>query len=50
MSCSIEEADERKLLHINNAANQYSKHLFKTVDSDVIVISVTVFNRLEGVD
>ena len=50
MPCNIEEADERMLLHVNNAANQFSKQLIKTVDSDVIVISVTVFDRLEGVD
>ena len=29
--------------------DQSSKHLIKTVDSDVIVISVTVFDQLEGV-
>ena len=50
MPCNIEEVDERMLLHVNNAANQLSKHLIKTVDSDDIVISVTVFDRLEGVD
>ena len=42
--CNIEEADERMLLHVNHAAKQFSKHLMKTVDSDVIVISVTVLN------
>ena len=50
MPCNIEVADERMLLHVNNAAKQLLKHLIKTVDSDVIVISVTVFDRLEGVD
>lgn len=48
--CNIEEADERMLLHVNHAAKQFSKHLIKTVDSDVIVISVTVFNQLQGVN
>ena len=37
--CNIEEADERMLLHVNHAAKQFSKHLIKTVDSDVIIIS-----------
>ena len=48
--CNIEEADERMLLHVNHATKQFSKHLIKTVDSDVIVISVTVFNQLQGVN
>ena len=38
------------LLHVNHASKQFSKHLIKTVDSDVIVISVTVFNQLQGVN
>ena len=50
MLCSIEEADGRMLFRANNAANQSSKHFIKTVDSDVVVIPVTVFDRLEGVD
>ena len=40
--CNIKEADERMLLHVNHAAKQFSKHLIKIVDSNVIVISVTV--------
>ena len=48
--CNIEEADERMLLHVNHAAKQFIKHLTKTVDSDVIVISVTVFNQLQAVN
>ena len=48
--CNAEEADERMLLRVNHAAKQFSKHLIKTVDSDVIVISVTVFNQLQGVN
>ena len=35
MPCNIEEADERKLLHVNNAANHFSKQLIKTLDCDV---------------
>ena len=50
MPCNIEEADERMLLHVNHAAKQFSKHLIKTVDSDVIVIAVTVFDKLNGVN
>ena len=50
MPSNIEETDERMSLHVNNAANQFSKHLIKTVNSDVIVTSVTVFDRLESVD
>ena len=37
-------------LNVNHATKQFSKHLIKTVDSDVIVISVTVFNQLQGVN
>ena len=44
MPCSIEEADQRMLHHVNSSANQFSKHLIKTVDSDVIIISVTVYD------
>lgn len=50
MPCNIEEADERMFLNVNNAANQFSKHLIKTVDSDIIAISVTVFDQLQSVD
>ena len=48
--CNIEEANERMLLHINHAAKQFSRHLIKTVVSDVIVNSVTVFNQLHCVN
>ena len=50
MPCNIEEVDERMFLNVNNAANQFSKHLIKTVDSDIIAILVTVFDQLQSVD
>ena len=37
MPCNMEEADERMLLHVNDASKYYSKHLIKTVDSDIVV-------------
>ena len=43
-----EEADTRLLLHLKHAILRgHEKAYIRTVDSDVIVISVTVFNELK---
>ena len=41
--CSHEEADSRMLLHVSHAANHgHHKILIKTVDTDVLVLAVSV--------
>ena len=41
--CSHEEADSRMLLHVSHAANHgHHKILIKTVDTDVVVLAVSV--------
>ena len=37
------------LLHVNHSVKQFLRHLIKIVGSDVIVIAVTVFDKLNGV-
>ena len=49
MPCNMEEADDRMLLHVNDASKYYSKHLIKTVDRNIVVISITVFQELHNV-
>ena len=49
MPCTIEEADERVFIHANDAAKEFSRILIKTVDSDVVVIAVSVFHRITGI-
>ena len=44
MPCTIEEADEWVFIHANDAAKEFSRILIKTVDSDVVVIAVSVFH------
>ena len=49
MPCDIEEADERIFLHVKHIAQEYHKILIKTVDSDVVVIALSVFHRILGI-
>ena len=49
MLCDIEEADERIFLHVKHIAQEYHKILIKTVDSDVVVIALSVFHRILGI-
>ena len=49
MPCDIEEADERIFLHVKHIAQEYPKILIKTVDSDVVVIALSVFHRILGI-
>ena len=49
MPCDIEEADERIFLHVKHIAQEYHKILIKTVDSDVVVIALSVFHRVLGI-
>ena len=45
--CSHEEADSRMLLHVSHAANHgHHKILIKTVDTDVLVLAVSVTQGL----
>ncbi len=47
MPCTHEEADTRIFVHASDAAdNGYGKISIRTVDSDVIVIAVSIFNDL----
>ena len=46
MPCDTEEADERIFLHVKHIAQEYHKILIKTVDSDVVVIALSVFHRV----
>ena len=45
--CSHEEADSRMLLHVSHAANHgHHKIIIKTVDTDVVVLAVSVAQGL----
>ena len=45
--CSIEEADTRMLLHLEDAVNQgYTKISIRTVDTDVVVLAIAAAQRL----
>ena len=45
--CSHEEANSRMLLHVSHAANHgHHKILIKTVDTDVVVLAVSVAQGL----
>ena len=48
MPCDIQEADER-ILYVKQFAQEYHKILIKTVDSDVVVITLSVFHRILGI-
>ena len=46
--CGHEEADTRLLLHVADAANQgFTKVVVRTVDTDVVVISVAAFHQIQ---
>ncbi|KAL9954824.1 hypothetical protein ACROYT_G042404 [Oculina patagonica] len=45
--CTQEEADTRMLLHVQDAVNQgHKKILLRTVDTDVLVLTIAVFQQL----
>ena len=46
-SCNIEEADERMFVHVQHAAELHPRILVKTVDSDVVVIAIGAFKRIQ---
>ena len=46
MPCNTKEADERMFVHVRNAAEDCSRILVKTVDSDVVVIALSTFHRI----
>ncbi|CAB4001311.1 Hypothetical predicted protein [Paramuricea clavata] len=48
MPCNIEEADERMFVHVRNAAEECSRILVKTVDSDDVVIALSAFHKIPG--
>ncbi len=48
MPCNIEEADQHMFVHVRNAADECSRILVKTVDSDVVVIALSAFHRIPG--
>ena len=49
MPCNIEESDERLLLHTQHAASTFPRILIKTIDSDVIVIAIAAFHKIEEI-
>ena len=49
MPCNIEEADERMFIHVKHAAEKCPRILVKTVDSDVVVIALSAFHRIPGI-
>ena len=48
MPCNIEEADERMFVHVKHAAEHFPRILVKTVDSDVVAIALSAFDRIYG--
>lgn len=49
MLCNI-KADKRIILHILNAAQHYSIILIKTIDKNIVVIPISVYSKLEGIN
>lgn len=49
MPCNMEEADERMFVHVKHAAENCPRILVKTVDSDVVVIALSAFHRIPGI-
>ena len=48
--CNIEEADGRLLLHAKHSTESgHQKIMIRTVDSDVVVISIFAFHNLTGI-
>ena len=48
MPCSIEEADERMLLHAKHVSKHGTRVSIKTVDSDVLSVAVAAYKRMKG--
>ena len=46
MPCNFEEDDERIFVHLKHASSRYSRFLIKTVDSDVVVIAISIFLKV----
>ena len=44
--CNHEEADTRMFLHVAHASKQFSNILIKTVDTDVVVLAISLFTQL----
>ena len=44
--CNHEEADTRIFLHVKHTASQFSKVLIKSVDTDVVVLAISLFDKL----
>ena len=49
MSWTIEEAAERVFIHAGEAAKEFGKLLIKMVDSDVIVMAISVFHGIADI-
>lgn len=49
MPCNFEEADERIFVHLKRAlsSGEYNRFIIKTVDSDVVIIGIAVFFKLQ---
>ena len=48
MPCSHEEADTRICVHVNDIANKgSSKVMIFTVDTDVVVLAVSLYNEID---
>lgn len=48
---SHEEADGRLLLHVKHAVDSgHARILIRTVDSDVVVISISLFSQIQGIE
>jgi hypothetical protein len=46
--CSQEEADSRIMLHVADAAKEYTTVTIRTVDSDIVILAVYVFAQLSS--
>ena len=50
MPCSIEEADERMVLHAKHVSKHGTRVSIKTVDSDVLSVAVAAYKKNERFD
>ncbi len=49
--CDHEEADSRLLVHVKDAVSKvHSKILVRTVDTDVVIITLGLFNSFRGLE
>ena len=48
MPSNIEEADERMFVHVMQAANDNPRILIKTVDSDVVIIVIATYHKINS--